>query len=110
MFCMSEHEKREQIGELAEKYSHLKGELNHLQERLNRAQVQCGILGNRSNFEAMWINNGNLYTRSQQASQVLVDGLLNAHELKQCIEEKQRMAAELNDLKQRITALAPHLL
>lgn len=38
MYCMSEHEKFEQVGLLAEEYSKLKGELNHVDEKMARTQ------------------------------------------------------------------------
>jgi hypothetical protein len=36
---MSEHEKQQQIGKLAEEVSHVKGQLNQLNEKLHRAST-----------------------------------------------------------------------
>jgi hypothetical protein len=38
MFCMSEAEQLEQIGALVKEYSHLKGLLAHVTEKLQRTQ------------------------------------------------------------------------
>jgi hypothetical protein len=43
---MREREKAEQIGELAEKYSHTHGKLNHIEEKLRRFQGCLQMLNN----------------------------------------------------------------
>jgi len=58
MFCMSEHEKYEQVGRLAEEYSEVKGKLNHIQEKLMRSQQVYQQLANVNFFNSLRIVDG----------------------------------------------------
>jgi hypothetical protein len=111
---MSEQEKYEQVGRLAEEVSHIKGKLAHLNEKLTRAQMGYQFLGNPGMFSQLRVEDGklalppNYVQRNQQQNQL--DGLLSTHELIQVLEEKERLTAEFNDVAARLKTLAPHLL
>lgn len=114
IFCMTEHEKAQQIGELAEQYSHVRGQLNHVTEKLAKAQIAAQLLGNQQVFQslrvekgALLFNNSNNYQPQPRPS---LDGLVGHTELIKIVEEKQRLTAELQGLAERLRALAPHLL
>jgi hypothetical protein len=77
---MSEHEKFEQVGRLAEEYSHLKGQLNLVTPNHGYA--------NSANPEF----------------------LLGHHELLEAFRERERLTGEVNEVAARLKALAPHLL
>jgi hypothetical protein len=110
MFCMTEHDKYEQVGRLVEEYSQLKGELNHVQEKLNRAQAAYSFAG--PNFGTLRIQDGQLVTQNAQYQhqQKNFEGLLGHHELKEVFERRDHLARELNEKAARLKALAPHLL
>jgi len=112
MFCMTENEKAEQIGKLAEHYSHLRGELNHVIQKLNNTQTAYQALGNPMAFQSLRVENGKIFYTSQQYGQPVpsIDGLLAHQQLKEIIEEKQRLTKELEVIGQQLKALAPHLL
>ncbi len=112
---MSEEEKYEQVGRAAEHYSHLKGELNHVQEKLNRAFMEMQFLVQQNQiFQTLKAEGGKVtyVPPPQLRGQALhsFEGLLNHHELVHVLEEKQRLAAELHEATERLKALAPHLL
>jgi hypothetical protein len=100
MFCMSEHEKREQIGLLAEEYSEAKGKLNHIQERMNRGQHAYSLLSNPATFNSLQVVDGviRVAVPSNPRSQQPVEGLLGHHELVELLEERARLTSELKDL------------
>jgi hypothetical protein len=111
MFCMTEHEKYEQVGRLAEEYSQLKGELNHVQEKLNRAQGAYIFAGQQ--FVNLRIIEGRLGTNQgvqQQPQQKSLEDLLSHHELKEAFERRDHLAREVAEKTTRLRALAPHLL
>ena len=58
MFCMSENEKAEQIGKLAEEYSAARGHLNHVQERLTRFWSEIVPLANQQIFQTLRVDDG----------------------------------------------------
>jgi ABC-type phosphate transport system auxiliary subunit len=108
---MSEHEKELQIGKLAEEYSNLKGELNHVSEKMTRAQQAYQQLANLNAFNTLRVINGILVANlPPQNLQRNVEGLLGTDELKHFVAEKERLNTELRQLAERLKALAPHLL
>jgi hypothetical protein len=111
---MTEHENAEQIGRLAEEYSHTRGKLNHVSEKLNHFYISCQAIGNQQVFQILRVENGKLLFNSPPGyppNQVKnLEGLLNHSQLIEVIEEKQRLANELESLAERLRALAPHLL
>ena len=111
MFCMSETEKYEQVGRLAEEYSKLRGELNHVNEKLTRTQQDYQQLSNPNTFNNLRIANGALILQlaANQLSRN-VDGLLGADELKHFIAERDRLNKKLAEVRERLMGLAPHLL
>lgn len=112
MFRMSDEEKILQIGKAVEEYSRLKGELNHVQEKINLAQQSYVIVG--QNISAFRIQDGKLMAppspQHGRAQQQTVDGLLSTRELIEVLETKERLTAEVNGAAARLRALAPHLL
>jgi hypothetical protein len=114
MYCMSEHEKYEQVGRLAEEYSELKGHLAHVQEKLSLAQQDYvaasqgpqGVTGLR-------VMNGKLVAGPSPQSgnrQRDLEHLLNSHQLIEVLEERNRLQKEIAEKAARLKALAPHLL
>ena len=111
MFCMTENEKLEQIGRAAEEYSHLKGRLNHVNEKLTQAQAAYQFLGQIQNFQNLRVQDGRLVNPAQYgAPPQSLEGLLNTCELVEVLTEQQRLSAELANSGTRLKALAPHLL
>ncbi len=114
MFCMSENEKYEQVGRLAEEYSELKGHLAHLQEKLNLAQQDYvaaaqgpqGVNGLRV-MDGKLIAGPSPHTGNRQRD---LEHLLDTHQLTELIEEKNRLLKEIAEKGERLKALAPHLL
>lgn len=108
---MSEHEKYEQVGRLAEEVSHAKGKLAHVNEKLSRAQRDYFFAGNSQIFQQLAIQEGKLVTPNPHRVQPhpTLDGLLSTHELIEVLEEKQRLTSELDGLVARLKGLAPHL-
>jgi hypothetical protein len=113
---MSEHEKYEQVGRLAEEVSHAKGKLAHVNEKLNRAQLSYAYAGHQQVFPLLKTNGGSLVVPNVQNFRPgtqppnTLEGLLSHHELIQVLEEKERLTAELAGLTARLKELAPHLL
>lgn len=110
---MSEHEKLEQIGRLAEEVSRIKGELNQVSEKINRASAAYIRLA-QSPMAVNWsVQNGQLHippANQYPAQNADFDALLNKHQLIEVIEHRQRLTQELNAASQRLRGLAPHLL
>src|ERR1700731_3034029 len=109
---MSEHEKYEQVGRLAEEISHAKGKLAHVNEKLTRAQGDYAYasMSNSQVFQQLKAHEGKLIvpmTHPNQPPRTL-EGLLGTHELIHVLEEKQRLTVELNGLTSRLKELAPH--
>lgn len=111
---MSEHEKYEQVGRLAEEVSQVKGKLAHVNEKLTRAQAEYQLLANFNVFQLLKVQDGKLIAPNappyNQPQRKTLDGLLGTHELIQVLEERDRLKAEFEDLAARLKALAPHLL
>ena len=115
MFCMSENEKAEQIGKLAEEYSAARGHLNHVQERLTRFWSEIVPLANQQIFQTLRVDDGVIKFNpappyQRQTAHSSLEGLLDHKQLKEVLEEKQRLAEEISKLAERLKALAPHLL
>jgi hypothetical protein len=112
--CMSEHEKYEQVGRLAEEYSRLKGELNHVNEKANRCQQAYQFAGQA--FPHITVVDGKLVvtnpqlTRNFQPQGAELAALLSAHELSELLTERERLNREVKETGDRLRALAPHLL
>lgn len=112
---MSEHEKYEQVGRLAEEYSRLKGELNHVIEKINRATMACQVVVQSYNP-----NNNNLRVQDRRLwgtppgqrmpGGTEITGLLNAEELAEALEHRDRLKREVEEKAQHLRQLAPHLL
>jgi len=103
---MSEHEKYEQVGRLAEEYSTLKGHLAHVQERLNKAQGAYGTAARV--FQTIRVEGEKLIVASAPPQNI--DGLLNNHELLEALKERDRLNGEIKAVADRLRPLAPHLL
>ena len=112
MFCMTEHEKYEQVGRLAEEVSHLKGELNHINEKLNQAYYAYQAMVQGQNFNAWSVKDGKLIIpmRQPQMPPVNLEALLSTRELVDVLEKKQHLTTELEATSKRLRDLAPHLL
>lgn len=107
---MSENEKLEQIGRLAEEYSHLKGQLNHVVEKLNHAQACYQVLSNPGTFQGLRAQNGKLIIPQQYGVPPKdMGGLLNHSQLVEVLEEKERLSKEIQAVTERLRAVAPHL-
>jgi hypothetical protein len=109
LMYMSEHEKFEQVGRLAEEYSHLKGQLNHVTEKVTRTQHAYTYIG--QNFQSLQLVNDKLVMTNQgYGSPASPDVLLGHHELLEAFRERARLTEEVNEVAGRLKALAPHLL
>lgn len=110
MFCMSEQEKYEQVGRVAEEYSHLKGKLNHVAEKLTLAQSAYQIAA--QSFQAIKVENGKAVVAAPQwgNQQRPLEHLLSSAELAEVLTERDRLVAEVAGAAARLKALAPHLL
>jgi hypothetical protein len=107
MFCMSEEEKREQIGALVEEYSHLKGKLAHVNEKLSRCQQSYVYVG--QNFQNVRVANGQLAIQPGRPGVASVHGLLDNAQLAEAITERDHLNEEVRQLQERLKPLAPHL-
>ena len=98
MFCMTENEKAEQIGKLAEEYSHARGKLNHVQEKLNRMQSDMQALNNPQAFQSLRVENGeikyNPFPAQYNQPVSKLEGLLDHKQLFEILEEKQRLTKD----------------
>jgi hypothetical protein len=113
MFCMTEHEKALQIGHLAEEYSNLKGELNHLEEKVGRVGRAYAFMGTGATFQNINVQLGALILlNAQSRGQVAHDfaDLLNQRELVELFTERNRVREEVQRVGERLKALTPHLL
>jgi hypothetical protein len=111
-YVMSEHEKYEQVGRLAEEVGKLKGELNHVNEKLARASTAYNRLGQSTGGWTGWsVNNKTLLIPAPSYGGPMNDfsGLLNEHQLIEVLEHKQKLTVELNTATERLKGLAPHL-
>jgi len=107
---MTEHEKDQQIGKLVEEYSHAKGKLNHVIEKLNQFQASCAIMANAQSFQSLRVQDGKLsFNRFAPQPHGSLDGLLNHSQLTEVVEEKYRFTEEVKSLRDRLVAVAPHL-
>ncbi|MGA2877876.1 MAG: hypothetical protein ABSG13_02900 [Bryobacteraceae bacterium] len=111
---MSEHEKYEQVGRLAEEVSEVKGKLAHVNEKLTRAQADYQFLANLNVFQQLKVQDGQLIVpnapTSGQGQPRTLNGLLSTHDLMRVLEERDRLTGEFNALAARLKTLAPHLL
>jgi chromosome segregation ATPase len=107
---MSEQEKREQIGKLAEEYSEVKGKLIQLGEKLSKAHSDYQLLGQAQNFNNLRIDGGKLVFQAAPSSQRALENLLNSSQLVELLTERDRLNGELKEISERLKALAPHLL
>jgi len=95
---------------LVEEYSHARGKLNHVIEKMSRFQASCQIISNAQSFQGLRAEDGKVvFTRSQAQPHANLEGLLDHSQLKETLEEKQRLAGEVQSLRERLSALAPHL-
>jgi len=95
---------------LVEEYSDLRGKLNHVIEKLNRFQSSCQVIMNPQTFQSLRVEHGKLvFNKYQPQVQGNLEGLLDHSQLKEVIEEKQRLTDEVKALRDRLTAVAPHL-
>jgi len=106
---MSENENLEQIGRAVEEYSRLKGEVNHIQEKLNKCQSDFALASQLLPF--LRVQDGKLIVPAQLPNQqTSLDGILNVHQLIEVLGEKERLVSDLNAATTRLKALAPNLL
>ncbi len=114
IFCMSDNEKFEQVGRLAEEVSRLKGELNHINEKLTRAFFAYQFLTQGQSPGNWRVDNGKVVApaagRNQSQPLPQLEALLNEHELIEVIEKRQKLTLELQGATDRLKGLAPHLL
>ena len=107
---MSEHEKFEQVGRLAEEVNRLKGELAHLNEKTTRA---FSIYQRMSQTQPqLWTASGGQLQIPQTSTGMKntdFDALLNKHELIQVLEHREKLKKELASATERLHGLAPHL-
>lgn len=108
---MSDHEKLEQIGQMVEDYSHLKVELNHANDLLNKSSGEYQLAG--MTFQSLRVVEDKLVcpplpqTGNQQR---ILTHLLSSAELVQLLKERERITHELRSAAERLRAVAPHLL
>ena len=111
---MSDDEKLEQIGRLAKEVGHLKGEINHVNEKLSRAFFAYNRMSQSPMTNNWNVSDGQLNIPSQsgqyQPQGAELDGLLNKHQLIEVLEHRQKLASELDEKSQRLKGLAPNLL
>jgi hypothetical protein len=107
---MSEQEKREQIGKLAEEYSEVKGKLIQLGEKLSKAHSDYQLLGQAQNFNNLRVDGEKLVFQAAPSSQRALENLLNSSQLIELLTERDRLNGELKEISERLKALAPHLL
>ena len=111
---MSEHEKQIQIGALVEQYSKLRGEQAHITEKLNRAFRACGYV--QISSQHLKATGGRIvsslggYQQPNQPTIADLPSLLSYGELLHLLEEKERLQTEINEVRERLMPLAPHLL
>jgi hypothetical protein len=108
---MSDHEKLEHIGQMVEDFSHLKIQLNHANEVLNKANAEYQLAG--ITFQNLRIVEDKLIcpplpqTGNQQK---VLNHLLSSAELVQVLRERERITVELRGVADRLRAVAPHLM
>ena len=111
MYCMTEHEKLQQIGGLAEEVSELRAGLNHINEKLNRALHAYTAMTQGQNITNWRVEGGNLIVPQRpQLPPGLPEALLNAHELIEVLEKKKHITEQLDAATARLKGLVPHLL
>jgi hypothetical protein len=110
MFSMSENEQFEQIGKLAAEYSEVKGRLNHIEEKLVRAQADYQAAGRPDTFPKITVQNGEPFAVVPPNQRRTLDGLLDSHQLVEVLETRGRLRLEVAGLAERLKAIAPHLI
>jgi hypothetical protein len=108
---MGDNEKFEQVGRLAEEVSRLKGELNHVNEKLSRAFAAYQRMVQGQSPMNWNVQRGEIIVPAPYQQQPPADfaALLNKHELVEILEHKQKLAGELSAATERLKGLAPHL-
>ena len=111
MYAMTEHEKDEQIARLVEEVSRLRGELNHINEKLNQAYLAYSAVSQGQTANSWSVKDGKLVVpvRQPQMPPVKLEALLNYHQLVEVLDGKQRLTSELSEATKRLSGLAPHL-
>lgn len=111
IFVMSEQEKYEQVGRLAEEYSQLKGELNHVNEKVAQARAAYQVVSNAFASDAIKVHDGKLYNAPRgaiiQRNTPEITGMLSTRELIEALEHVDRVNEELQEKAQRLRSLAP---
>jgi len=96
---------------MVEDYSHLKGELNHANELLNKSSAEYQLAG--ITFQSLRVLDGKLICPPlpQTGNQQKVLGhLLSSAELVQLLMERERITHDLRSAAERLRGVAPHLL
>jgi len=108
---MSENEKLTQIGRAAQEYSNLKGQLNHVHERIGQAladyQLAVQVFQNLRAEDGKLVFPHAAHMGNRPRS---LDGLLNASQLTDLLAEEERLSIELDAATTRLRGLTPHLL
>jgi len=108
---MSDDEKFAQIGRAAEDYSSLKGQVNQVRERIGHALSDYQLVVQV--FQNLRAESGKLvfphaaHMGNQPRS---LDGLLNASELTELLNEQERLSNELNTAAVKLRGLTPNIL
>lgn len=111
MFGMSDHEKLEQLGKMVEDYSQLKGQLNHANELLSKANGEYQLVSNA--FQSLRVSEGRLVcpplpqTGNQQR---ILSHLLSSAQLVELLTERDRLIQEVRAAGDRLRTSAPHLI
>lgn len=108
---MSETEKLLQVGRLTEEYSRLKGELNHLEEKIKRAQFGAQFFSNnagnlRADEDSLALVPG---TRVTQGNLIDLQGMLSYREALEAFGERKRLQAEVAEVGKRLNSIAPNV-
>jgi chemotaxis protein histidine kinase CheA len=109
---MSEHEKLEQVGRLTEEVSHLRGQLNQINEKLARAYGGYMRLGQSTGPNYWTLEQGEIKAPSSQHpgnKPPDFTGLLSHHDLIEVLEHRKKLTDELKEASDRLTKLAPHI-
>jgi hypothetical protein len=108
MFCMSDHEKYEQIGHLAAEVSRLNGLHKHLEEKMRR--IQSAYQQAAQQVLNMKGENGKLLASAgPQLFRPFDHELLDNSQLAKVLEEGAEIVAEIEDKRRRLKDLAPYL-
>jgi hypothetical protein len=113
-YVMSEHEKYEQVGRLAEEVGHLKGKLNEINEKLMRAFDAYSRMAQSQTPQNWSVQQDALsvvaVSPSYGAQPADLSALMNQRELVAILQERQTLTLELQKATDRLKGLAPNLL